>query len=314
MNALEELRRDHSESRASDLAPLVPRERNPVFAYLARIREPSRAVTRSRLRMIATQLLERDASDVDVDAFPWHRLEPIHLGALSSRIATHYAPSTARALLVVLRGLVRACWTVRAYSLEEVQRRLEQFAEVTGSRLPPGVALTPEEVSRMWATAIPRDRVMLALLFGAGLRRSEAAARRWEDFDGSRLRLVGKGDRERVVPLPTWAREELQRHRLDAGPILCRRTLQGHESDAPITASGIYYALRVLGRRVDVRITPHDGRRTFISELLDVADTVTVARLAGHASPATTARYDRRGERAAVDAIARVRPMVQREG
>jgi len=54
--------------------------------------------------------------------------------------------------------------------------------------------------------------------------------------------------------------------------------------------------------------SPHDFRRTFITELLDTgADVITVSRLAGHADPATTAKYDMRGEEVKRQAVARLK-------
>ena len=63
-----------------------------------------------------------------------------------------------------------------------------------------------------------------------------------------------------------------------------------------------------VARRAGVaKFSPHDGRRSYISALLDAgADLSVVSTLVGHSSPSTTARYDRRGERAGRAAVARL--------
>src|SRR6058998_415996 len=75
-----------------------------------------------------------------------------------------------------------------------------------------------------------------------------------------------------------------------AGRIVLRR----------LTPESVFDRLAALARRAGIsRFSPHDMRRSFISDLLDNgADLSVVQAMAGHANPATTARYDRRGERA----------------
>jgi len=279
----------------------------PVAVYLARIRAASRRVVEGRLRACARIVGDRSG---DVLAFPWEGLEVEHVAALTNAVRERFAPSTGRAILVALRGVLRACWQAGAYGWEGYERRVDAFARIEGVRLARGRALAPREVSAMHCQASPRDRALLALLFGAGLRRSEAAGLTWDRFDGEALRVLGKGDRERVVPLQGWAVLALRAIR-PTNPAPASRILRSVRGES-LTDEGVRFALAQLARRAGVlAIMCHDGRRTFISELLDVTDLATAADLAGHASADQTRSYDRRGARAGRDAVARLRSMVE---
>ena len=289
----------------------------PAAAYLARVRPASRRAVVLRLRqvmrladpsMVRRSILAGDVSDVI--AWPWQALGVAHVGALTSLVRERFAPCTGRAIVVALRGVLRACWQSGCYPWEEYERRVDAFATIEGTRVTRGRALAPREVSALHRVASPRDRALLALLFGAGCRRAEAAALTWERFDGSAVRILGKGDRERVVPLPGWALLALRAIR-PGNPAAGAHVLRSARGET-LTAEGVRFALAHLADRAGVvAITPHDARRTFISELLDVADTSVVADLAGHASAEQTRRYDRRGERAGREAVERCRPIVE---
>jgi site-specific recombinase XerD len=180
-----------------------------------------------------------------------------------------------------------------------------------------------------------RDLALIALLFATGLRRQEITLLDVSDYDRDThaLRVRGKGQKERVVYVEAPGAYEaldrwLQVRAEVPGPLFPRIRRGGHlvhtfptettslykegevQTDPPskqgestfllqrLTAQGVY---AVVLERVEeaalLKLTTHDFRRNFVGDLLDHGvDLSTTQKLAGHASPATTARYDRRPE------------------
>jgi site-specific recombinase XerD len=150
-----------------------------------------------------------------------------------------------------------------------------------------------------------RDAAIIALLYGCGLRRAELVALDFGDYIGGKLRVIGKGNKERWAYLANGAARAMGDYltvRGDApGPLFWAGRRGGHLVPGDrLTTQAVFVILRSRAKAAGVaELSPHDMRRTFVGDLLDAgADIATVAALAGHANVTTTARYDRRGERA----------------
>jgi len=180
-----------------------------------------------------------------------------------------------------------------------------------------GRALQGDERTRLFDAAMSdprplgrRDAAMLALLYGCGLRRAEAAALDTGDVREDGLHVRGKGGRVRVVPVPPVYARLVQSY-LDSldtpGPLL--RSVDrdtGALRPSRLSVDGVHKALAARVRATGiVRATPHDLRRSYITDLLNrQVDVLTVAGLAGHARIDTTRKYDRRPHATRVAAVA----------
>jgi integrase/recombinase XerD len=211
------------------------------------------------------------------------------------------ARSRARALVAV-RRYARWLLATGAASADPVEG-------VLPPRLPRTLPkrLLPEEITALLRAAEPatplglRDRAMLEVGYGAGLRVSELVGLSLSALDrrAGVLRVLGKGRRERLVPLGEPGLDALGAYLAGARP----RLLRGRRSDAvfltgrgaAMTRQNFFARLRTLALRAGVpreRVSPHALRHAFATDLLEGgADLRAVQAMLGHADLSTTQIY-----------------------
>jgi integrase/recombinase XerC len=136
-----------------------------------------------------------------------------------------------------------------------------------------------------------RDRALLELLYSTGLRVSEAAALAVTDVDRDLVTVMGKGNRQRVVPVGRPARHAVDRWLLDGRPMLAR---PGAGGALFVGVRGGALDTRGIRRILDQRMAsfPHALRHSFATHLLEGgADLRTVQELLGHVDLSTTQIY-----------------------
>lgn len=297
---------------------------NPVSVYLASLSESSRRPMRTSLEKIAHFVSGGRASAMEL---AWWNLRFGHTNLIRSTLAETYAPATANLMLSALRGVLRACFRL-GYMTADDYGRARDVGAVKGTRLPPGRAIARGELLEIFRVCYAdkkksrgaRDAAAFALLYACGLRRSELVGLDAADYDPQSLavRVRGKGGKERLVyaeggadrAVNAWL--AMRPDAEDPGAallvpvnkggriILSRQGETGEREPARMSDQAIYGMIRRRQREAGVKhLSPHDFRKTFIGDLLDAIQDLSAAQqLAGHANPSTTARYDRRGERA----------------
>jgi integrase/recombinase XerD len=166
--------------------------------------------------------------------------------------------------------------------------------------------LSPGEAERLIDAAAGttpralRDSALVELLYGAGLRVSEAVSldRAGVDLDQRLVRTVGKGGKERVVPVGRQAVDSLQRYLSRGRPHLDRRhrpELFLNAQGGGLTRAGAFLILRRLAAKAGLepgRVHPHLLRHSFATHLLEGgADLRSVQEMLGHADLSTTELY-----------------------
>lgn len=224
-------------------------------------------------------------------------------------------------MLSALRRVLKEALRLELMDAQDYARAVD-IACVKSSKELRGRALTQDEIAALMGVCFQdptpagfRDAALIAILRGSGLRRKEVVNLNLGDFEpasGALKIRAGKGRVDRTVYLPesamTVVEDWLNIRGSAAGPLLCHVNKGDRMVIRRLTPQAVLFRLQKRAHESGVAaFSPHDMRRTFVSDLLDAGvDIVTVQKLAGHTDTATTARYDRRGEetkRRAVQAL-----------
>jgi site-specific recombinase XerD len=279
----------------------------PTECYLNNLAPTGRKAVISLIKSVKNTLLLNGK----LAALPLHKLSFEQLSTLKqSLVFNNKSARTVQLTFQVIKAIAKTAFLMNLIE----QHELEKFNVLKLPHIEPsqkGKSLTATQLKSILKQPYTppsiintRDIALLALMAGAGLRRSEVSALKLSDFSIADQLVVihkGKGNRTRTQYLPVWVLEYLSSWLTVRGnneePLFCV-VLNGRAIQARgISPETIYSVVtartsHVLGEK----FTPHDMRRTYISSLLaNGVDISTVSKLAGHKSIITTQLYDKRG-------------------
>jgi integrase/recombinase XerD len=209
-------------------------------------------------------------------------VERQHVSGFAQSLEKHDLGGRSRArALVAVRRLLRHCGALGALREDPT----EGVASPGYERPLPRI-LRPDESALLIeaaGTEIPlgiRDRAMLEVLYGAGLRVSELVALGLSGLDrrGGLLRVMGKGRKERIVPLGAPALESLDHYLEEGRPLLARACPRPCDAvflsrrGRAMTRQNFFVRLRAMARRAGIaveRVSPHVLRHAFATDLLE---------------------------------------------
>lgn len=244
---------------------------------------------------------------------PWGAMRYDLIATYRAHILRTGSAATARRKMAAIRGVLRTAYRLGQLEFADYSRAIDHD-KIEGDSNAAGRYVESKDIDELYAAAAAsgmtaaRDLALVALLADCALRRVDAAHALIEKYDAANaiITVMGKRSKWRTVAMTANAvrlvNAWIQVRGAEPGPLLTHYAKAGMTS-ASITVAGISFTLAELCKRAGIAaITPHDLRRTYISDALDAkkADVIAIARQVGHDDTKTTLKYDKRGDRAKV--------------
>ncbi|MCI6573642.1 MAG: site-specific tyrosine recombinase XerD [Actinomycetaceae bacterium] len=248
-----------------------------------------------------------DITPVDVETFV-DRLsgspqrDATHIGAAANAVTAPFAPASVARMVTAVRGFHK-------FLYDEGMTASDPAHDIHPPKVPQRLpkAITIDQMERLInAAALAddpislRDRALVEVLYGTGARISEAVRLTADDidFDHASVRLFGKGSKERVVPLGSYAVTALHSYLVRGRPALAARgtgvpALFLNKRGAALSRQSAWEEIQRIAQRAGLEhISPHTFRHSFATHLLQGgADIRIVQELLGHVSVTTTQIY-----------------------
>jgi len=268
------------------------------IAYLRDVRRLSTNTIESYARDLASLAAFAEKKEQSVEALTLQDLEAFARHLMSAGLSPR---SVARAIACT-RGFYR-------FLLLEQQIAADPAADLRAPRAWPALPkyLSLDEVDRLLAQPDPsisrglRDKALIELLYATGLRVSELLSLRPGDvnLDAGYLTCIGKGDKQRIVPLGHAAADWVRRYIREGRPALLKKRSSGWlfinaKDGGRLSRVGFWKVLRDYGIKAGVsrQLSPHVLRHSFATHLLERgADLRAIQLMLGHADLSTTQIY-----------------------
>ena len=298
----------------TDLAGISADMIEAVFAsFIGGFAASSKITMRYSLRRFADDI--GFPVEVKVERLPWHTVTAsIFHETVTKWNDSELSKSTIRLYMHAIRGLMRALYIRGLYSGDEYHLLREVRLPKGRNRVGRGRAIERQYRDDLLAACMGddrpqgvRDAAIIALLFGSGMRRAEAASILCENMslDNAEVNVKVKGGDTVTKYLAAWSipyirawLEIRNAKRGVRGPLFTPIIKGGRISTNAITGRGIYYLLqeRSIHAGLPFIVKPHDARRTIGTQMLSDYGDIIAQRVLGHANLSTTAIYDKRSD------------------